>query len=542
MVLLNIVGGIALILFGIRYLRKGLERLLGFGLHAWLKRMSQNPVQAVIAGLSFGTVAPSSTAQTLLTLQLVRTGELSRESSLAFLLGANAGITVTVQLIALRVFDYYSLFLVVGFAAFQFFRSETIKGAGQSLLGLGFIFLAMSIIGGAARVLAADPEFVTVLELLQNHRILLVIFAAVLALFAQSSTAVIGLALAFAATGKASLALMIPIVLGTNLGIGLTCLMAGFSSPPGRALAIANLVVKCALVVLALVFFDPLMAFVGGTPGDVGRQGANLHTAFNIVAVITGVALGGVIGRWLEKIMQATQAEEVVLRPASTHLDQSALSVPMFALASATRETLLLADEVRLMLEGGRRAIEKPNLELARTIEKHDDRVDDLHTAIKHYLSQLRVDQLTPHESRLQFGLLNFASQLEGVGDIVDKIICGYVLKQVQDPRDFSDEDRADLFDFYDRVLRRFDAATNVLATRDREMAEEFLKDGVQLKEWCIDAQKRHYQRLNSRSSAGVLEASARFIDMVNALRRISGLLNTIGHTFALDERERDVS
>jgi phosphate:Na+ symporter len=538
MVLLNIVGGIALILFGIRFLRKGLERLLGFGLHAWLKRMSQRPWRAAIAGAGFGTVAPSSTAQTLLTLQLVKAGELSREGALAFLLGANAGITVTVQLIALRVFDYYSLFLVAGFLGFQFFRSERIRGSGQSLLGLGLIFLAMTIISDAARVLAADPEFTTVLDLLQNHRLLLMLFAAVFTLSAQSSTAVIGLGLAFAATGKASLELLVPIVLGANLGIGITSLFAGYATAAGRALAVANLAVKGLLIAAALIFFSRLVAALAGTPGDVARQAANLHTAFSLVAVVVGVVFGGLLGKWLDKVMKPTLAEETAVRPVATHLDPTSLSVPVFALANATRETLLLGDEVRSMLEGAWRAFNKPSLELARSVQKHDDRVDELHTAIKHYLSQLPTDPLTPQESRLQFGLLNFASQLEGIGDIVDKTLCGAAVKQVQQPLALSDEDKADLTEFYERVMRRFDAATSVLATRDRELAREFLRQGDALKEWCIDAQKRHYQRLKNVKDTAQLEESARFIDMINAFRRISGLLNTIGHTFLLEGGE----
>ena len=532
MVLLNIAGGIALILFGIRFLRKGLERLLGFGLHAWLKHMSRRPWQAAIAGAGFGTVAPSSTAQTLLTLQLVKAGELSREGALAFLLGANAGITVTVQLIALRVFDYYSLFLVVGLIGFQFFRSETIRGAGQSLLGLGLIFLAMTIISAAAHELSADPEFVTVLELLQNHPVLLVIFAALVTLSAQSSTAVIGLGLAFAATGKASLAVLVPVVLGANLGIGLTSLLAGYGTAAGRVLAAANLAVKGLLIAAALAFLPALARFIEGTPGDTARQAANLHTAFSVVALAIGVVAGGILSRWLEKILKPTRAEETAVRPVATHLDPSALSVPVFALANATRETLLLADEVRSMLDGAWRAFNKPSLELARSVQKHDDRVDELHTAIKQYLSQLPADPMTPQESRLQFGLLNFASQLEGVGDIVDKTLCGAAVKQVQQPLSLSAEDKADLTEFYERLMRRFDAATSVLATRDRELAKDFLKQGDVLKEWCIEAQKRHYQRLNHVKDAEQLEESARFIDMINAFRRISGLLNTIGHTF----------
>ena len=64
MALWQIAGGVALMLFAIRFLRKGLERVFGHALHAWIERMSANRWTAAIAGLAFGSVAPSSTART----------------------------------------------------------------------------------------------------------------------------------------------------------------------------------------------------------------------------------------------------------------------------------------------------------------------------------------------------------------------------------------------------------------------------------------------------------------------------------------------
>jgi phosphate:Na+ symporter len=538
MVLLNIAGGIALILFGIRFLRKGLERLLGFGLHAWLERMTRRPWRAAVAGMCFGGVAPSSTAQTLLTLQMTKAGQLSRESSLGFLLGANAGITLTVQLIALRVFDFYALFLLAGVIGFQAFRSEGVRGAGQSLLGLGFIFLAMSIVSDAARQLAAAPDFSEALRLLGDHRVLLVVFSAVFTLCAQSSTATLGLALALAATGKASLALLLPVVLGTNIGIGLTSLVAGYSTRDGRVLAAGNLAVKGLLVVAGLVGFSELVEFIAKTPGDLPRQAANAHTAFSLLAVVIGVAGAGPLVRGLRAIIRQASPEDAARGPATTHLDPSALTVPVFALANATRETLRLADEVKSMLDLAWRAFNKPSLELARSVQRRDDVVDEMYTAIKQYLSQLSSDALNPRESQLQFGLLNFASQLEAIGDIVDKTLCGAAARQVQQPLVLTAADRADLDELYGRLSRRFEAAITVLATRDCDLAREFLLESDRLKDACIASQKRHYAALGKVDAPAVLEASARFIDLVNAFRRVSGLLNTIAHTFLLERAE----
>jgi phosphate:Na+ symporter len=534
MVVLNICGGIALILFGIRFLRKGLDRVFGHRLHAWLENTGQHPWKAAAAGGLFGTLAPSSTAQTLLTLQLLKSGRLAPQSMLVFLLAANAGISVTVQLIAIRVFDYYSVLLLAGIVGFQFLRSETLRGIGQSLLGLGFLFLAMSIISKSAQEMAREREFLTVLSILSDHRLLVMVFAAGFTFVAQSSTATIGLGLALAATGQVSLQMLIPIVLGANLGIGLTSLAAGYSTLEGRALAWMNIALKGLLIAATLFFFHPLLGWVQNTPGDVSRQAANFHTGFGLIAVLVALVFSRPIGAVIARLVRLNASSAEGLGRAATHLDESALGTPVFALANATRETLRLADEVKSMMESAFTALKTHNTELAKRIQQHDDRVDELHSAIKQYLSKLPVDSLNPRDSHFQFGLLNFGSQLEAIADVVDKVVCAAVHKEALKPTPLPQPEASEVEEFYTRVLQRFGTAISVLASRDRELAQQFLAEGDRLKEWCIEAQKRHYQRLTAGSEPSAHETSERYIDILNALRRINGLLNTIGHTFTL--------
>jgi phosphate:Na+ symporter len=140
---------------------------------------------------------------------------------------------------------------------------------------------------------------------------------------------------------------------------------------------------------------------------------------------------------------------------------------------------------------------------------------------------------MTPRDSQLQFGLLNFCSQLESIGDIIDKNLCSAVIKHGSEELSLSPNDRAVLQALYGKVLRRMEGAISVLATRDRAVARQFLQEGDRLKEWCIGVQKTHYQSLTD-PDAGAVIASQAFLDLVNVLRRISGQLNTIGHTFAM--------
>lgn len=531
MALWHIAGGVALMLFGIRFLRKGLERVFGHALHAWIERMGTNRGRASLAGLAFGTVAPSSTAQTLLVMQLLNAGKLSPERMLGFLLGANVGITVTVQLIAFRFFDYNWLFLIAGVATYLWARSETGRGVGQAVLSLGLVFLAMQLIGDAARGLTASEDFNVVLGVLTERPLALVAFAAGLTFLTQSSTAVIGIAIAVAEAGAGGHAAVLPVVLGANVGLGLTSLVAGWETLAGKRLAIANLVLKCAVVGAALAALPVLAGWIAGMPGGVARHAANFHTTFNVVVAVLGAVCAGLVGRVIARAVRPPPAADP-LGATATHLEPSALANPIFALANAARETLRLTEEVKAMLEGAGRGLRERDAELVRRVQEREGRVDELHAAIKHYLSQIPEEAMTPRDSQLQFGLLHFVGQLETVGDVIDKTYCHQILKQVLDPRPCHPQDEADLAEMHRRTVQRLEMAILVLTTRDARTAQRFLQEGERLKAWCLDVQRAHYQRIGGGDERA-LEASTRFLEMLNALSRIGGQVNTIGHTFA---------
>lgn len=538
MALLHIAGGVALMLFGIRFLRKGLERMFGHALHAWIERMSSNRWTAAVAGLAFGSVAPSSTAQTLLTMQLLNAGKLPAERMLVFLLGANVGITVMVQLIAFRLFDYNAIFLLVGAGGYLWARSETVRGAGQTLLALGFIFLAMGLISSAARGLANNNDFQALMVMFGSHPYLLVILAAGLTFSTQSSTAVIGLVIALANAGTCTITTVLPVVLGANLGLGLTSLAAGWATLAGKRLATANLLLKCAVILPVLLALPTVVAWFEAMPGGVPRQAANAHTGFNLVVALLGAMLAGLVGRLVIRAVRE-QPKDSSIGKLPTHLDPTALASPVFALANAARETLRMTEEIKGMLVSSWRGFNERDTALVLQVKDHDNRVDELHAAIKHYLSQIPTEHMTLRDSQVQFGLLHFASQLETVGDIIDKGFCHQILKQIADPLPISEQDKKDLAEMHHRTVQRLDMAILVLTTRDKPAAQRLLREGNELKSWCIDVQRSHYQRLIG-GDARTLEASTRYLDLINALRRISGQLNTIGHTFAGDKRPKD--
>jgi phosphate:Na+ symporter len=197
-VFLNIATGVILVLLGMRYVRKGLDRLFGSRLIDWLQQMTSNRFKAFLGGIVAGTIAPSSSAIAMLSVQMLSQTALSAGRMLAVVLGANVGITVAVQLLAFRLQDYSGLFLLAGGVGFLFLTRNIFRGIGQMLLGIGLIFLAMGIIGTAGAAAAANNDIKLLFGVVDHYPLVVFLGTALLTVALQSSTASIGLGIGLA--------------------------------------------------------------------------------------------------------------------------------------------------------------------------------------------------------------------------------------------------------------------------------------------------------------------------------------------------------
>ncbi len=348
MLVLNILCGVALILFGTRFLRKGLDRLFGQSLVRWLQSLAGHRGKAFLAGIVAGVGTPSSTAVSLVAVQMLSSGQLTAERMLAIFLGANVGITAPAQLLAFRVQDYAPAFILVGVVGFQFLQRNLFRGIGQCLLALGFLFLAMKMIGEATRSIAPAGDVGILLHLLASHTWILMVFAGLVAFGLQSSTAALGLGIGLASGGHFSFEAMLAWVLGANLGIALTTLVTGWGSLEGRRLATANILVK-GIAAMGLMFLLPAWKpAVQSTPAVLAAQSVHFHTLFNLGVGLVCLPLISPLSRLMRGLIVPPPV--LGLQGPETHLDHQALESPALALANATREVLSLADEVQLML------------------------------------------------------------------------------------------------------------------------------------------------------------------------------------------------
>lgn len=528
---LNFLAGIALMLLGIRSLRRGSERFFGARFRRLLQAATQNPLRALLAGFGISILTPSSTAVALLAVEAINGGFMNFQQVLAMMLGANIGFTVTVQLLAFKFYVYYPVFLCLGIPVYVFARTIPWRGAGQAVMGVGFLLLAIQLISVAVTPLKQNVDVARMVEILENHPVWLMWFAIALKVLLQSATATIGIAIAMCAQGILPVKAAVAVVIGANIGIAVTALIAGFGRVETRRMAVGNLLFKVAGALVCMPLLLPLVRMldrlsVPGVHHDT-QIIANAHTLFNVALTLVFLPLLPSVARLLERLLPARAAEAAPNDP--RYLDPASLESPALALGQATREILHMADHVRTMLRDAHRALLTGDAALCDAIQKRDDIVDDLNNAIKTYITKLSEHALTADESRREIALLAFANELENIGDIVDKNLIDEARKKLKLQVAFSKEGGEELDAFFKRILENFEIAVSAFASQDRALAETLLQHKHQISEQERDLRHRHFHRLHAGLSES-FETSAIHLDVLTYLKHINSHLTAVAY------------
>lgn len=538
--LLTIAGGVALILFAIRYLRKGLDRLFGPRLGHWVQRLTGNRIAAFGSGVGLAVLAPSSTTMSLLAVQAVQAKHASARQMLAMLYGVHIGLTVTVILITFRLEQYAPLLLLAGTLLFLFSRRTTPRGIGQVLLALSFIFMGVGIIKGPGGAGGIDPtgDVEKIIAIAANHPMVLALCAAILAVLLQSSTATIGLVIGLFIAGHIDrLEPAIAVVAGANFGIATTTLIAGWQQLESRRLAFAVLISEALVVALFLYFLEPLARLLTEIPAATGENRiAYAHLGFNLTMALVGLPLIDLLVR-LAGLLIPEQAEEDAFAP--RYIDASQVDSPSLALGQSAREITRVAEIVRSMLADAWKALNTNNPQLAEQVSQRDDLVDQLDMQIKHFLTRLSGYDLDKEGADLQIRQLRHLSELETVGDIIDKNLVQLVLKKIRSRAEFSPAGKEELDDFCAKVRENMVIAETASTTRNPMLARQLIRHKRRLDELEDELRDRHFQRLN-KGLAESQETSAIHLDLLTYLRRVNSHITHVAYAILGDAAENE--
>jgi phosphate:Na+ symporter len=528
-VLLDLIGGVALLLWGLHMVLTGVLRAFGPNLRRFLGKALGNRFNAFCAGLGLTAILQSSTATGLLTTSLAADGVVALVPALAIMLGANVGTTLIVQVLSFNIAAAAPVLFIIGLVIFRVGRQSLTRALGRIAIGLGLTLLALHILVETLAPAEEAPLVRSLLAAITHDPVFCIVIAAALTWAAHSSVAVVLLIMSLAyshfVTGEAALAL----VLGANLGSAVNPLLEGGTGadPTSRRLPLGNLINRLVGILIALPLLPVLARELAVLQPNASKMTAEFHMLFNVALAFIFVGLLDPLAWLLVRILPDRKRATDPSLP--RYLDEAALDTPSLAIANAARETLRMGDLAETMLSQVMTAIMDNDRKLAGDVSKMDNVVDHLTEAIKLYIARLTRGSLDEREGRRAMEIVSFAINLEHIGDIIDKNLCELALKKIKRRYQFSAEGAAELTAFHKRVCESLQIAFDVFMTGNVEGARRLLREKAELRRIELTAGDRHFERLREGRPESI-ETSSLHLDILRDLKRIHSHICSVAY------------
>jgi phosphate:Na+ symporter len=529
MVLIGLLGGVAIFIYGMKITSEGLQKVAGSRLKTIMGRLTANRFIGVLVGTGVTVLDQSSSATTVMLVSFATATLITLPQALGVILGADIGTTFTVQLIAFKIYEYSLLILGVGFLMMFLSKTREYRYIGQALLGVGFVFLGMQIMADRIAPLKDYPAVTDIFMGFSQKPLLAILLGALFTGLIHSSAVVIGLTLTLSMQGLIDLSGAVPILLGANIGTCSTALLASVgASREGKRVALAHILFKIIGVIIFFVLLDPFTKFISQTSNNLPRQIANAHSLFNIGIAVIFLPFIPLYVKFINFLIPRRKEEE---KFGPKYLDPRILDTPALALEQAKRELLREASIVLKMLKDSLTVFADKNSQMREAIKIKDNDVDTLHVALVRYLTTLGQGELTDEESKAEIQYLYITDDLETIGDIIDKNIMHLAGKMIEGGLTFSKEGWLEICDMHKRVTDNLKMAVTALERSDMELARKVTLIKPEIVRLESDLRKKHIARLHSGLKESI-ETSSVHLDVIDHLKQINS--HVAGISFAV--------
>ena len=527
MVLLHLLGGVALLIWSARLLKTGVLRAFGERFRRAIGQATAHPIRACLVGIAVAMGLQSSTATGLIVVSFAERGLITLAAALALMLGADIGSTLVVLALSFNLSAVVPALLIAGVAAFMLASSGIVRHVGRMIIGLALMILSLGMIVGASQSLRESEVLALVMQRLADDTILAFLIGALLAWLVHSSVAMVLLILSLTSASLIGTELALALVLGANVGSGVIPLVLSLRAPQSaRRVLVGNLAFRFVGACLALGALEPLAEEIVLMNAAAPRQVALFHVAFNVALAIVFLPLTGLTAKLLDRFMvdKPKSSERTI-----EHLDDALLDRPGLALGSATREVMRLADMVEIMLREAILTFGEDGEERRQAVKRLDNSVDRLQEEIKLYLTRLTRNPLSEEDGRRAFDLILFTTNLEHIGDIIDKSLLELAAKKHRLHLTFSPAGWDEIQALHQRVMDQMRLGMTVFVTADPKMARELVIEKDRIRDAEREATESHLRRLREGTVASI-ETSALHLDILRDLKRINAHITSVAY------------
>jgi phosphate:Na+ symporter len=522
----GLIGGTALLMYGVDKMGEGLEKASGDMMKKILSVLTGNIFVAFIVGTVLTALVQSSTAITVLTVGFVNAGLMKLPQALGIIYGANIGTTITAQLmhfsLGFKLTDIALPVLGIGFLIGYLSKNNTVKNLGDALMGFGMMFLGLKILNSGVPFMQKSETLKFFFETYASIPVVGILMGALATALVHSSSATVGLVMVLGQAGLIDINTAVYIMLGDNIG---TCITAQLASLTGniqaRRTAWAHTFYNI-FGVLATWLAFPLFikAILGITAylqpnGGITAQIANSHTLFNIFSAIVFLPITRYYVKFLETVIRGKNEHAAT----GIFLDKLLIQTPVAAFKASLSEITRGAEISRNMVKNVMKSLytsdEKP-LELVKTDEYT---VNQLQKDITRYIVDISRQSLSQSQSIMVPAMINSINNVERIGDHVMDI--RHLAKStIQNNIAFTNDANEELKKIEALVLQMFDNTIKALKNYDIDLAKKTAELEDEVDKLSAELQNNHIRRLDEGSCT--VESGVIFLDIVNHFERIA--------------------
>jgi phosphate:Na+ symporter len=523
---LEILGGLALFLYGIRMLSAGMEKLTGEQIQKWLERMTRGRFRSALFGTVATALIHSSGLLMVTMIGLVNANLMSVQQTIGVIIGQEIGTTLTAQIVAFNIGNFNMIFIVLGVIFFEFSQNREWKKYGEISFGIGIVFLGMTLMSGALKDLVSVSWVGGSLATMGQYPLAGVLAGLIMTAIVQSSTAVTSVTVAMGISHVITLDGAVGIILGANIGSCITGFIASLRlSRAARQVSMAQIFVNVLGVLFFLPFIAPYSDLIGRTSSDLPRQIANAHTIFNIT-------ISTIMFPFVKQIAWVAQRlvppdKKPAKEKLTLYIDEMQYSVPAVALTEASRELVRLGEATACMFEQSGQALLQKNARVAKQVQEQEDKfVDPVYKTLVDFVNRLIQEDLSITQQKRCFQIKNLLIDIERVADMSEDI-AQYAMERIENNVTFSPQAIEELEQLWRHSHCTFTQAIQAFQENDKLLAKQVCTRESEFDKLYLQTRQRHIERLE----AGICnpEANVIFTEVLRDLERISDHADNLG-------------
>ena len=541
MVIISLLGGLGLFIYGMKIMGDGLENAAGEGLKNILEKVTKNPIIAVVVGAIVTAVIQSSSATTVMVVGFVNSGIMKLSQAIGIIMGANIGTTITSWILSLSGIESDSFWMqflkpsnfspvlaVIGIIFIMFVNNQKKKDIGMILVGFAILMFGMETMSSAVAPLADVPEFTGILTMFSNP-ILGMLAGLVLTAVIQSSSASVGILQALCATGAITYGTAFPIIMGQNIGTCVTALLSSVgANRSARRAALVHLYFNVIGTVVFMVVFYSIHAivpfgFVEDTAGPMGI--AVIHSVFIVVSTLLLLPFSRVLEKLAYLSIPETE-EEKQQKEMGTLLDERFLEQPAFAMERCKKVAMIMAETAKQGFFDAMSLLDEYDEKTARKVYQKEEEVDHYEDELGSYLVKLSSKNLSEQDAETLSMILHSISDFERISDHAMNI--EESARKIKEKEiTFSDKAREELEVFEKIIQDILNLSVTVFLEEDSKQAREIEPMEEVVDRLTKKVKKRHIKRLEKGKCT--MDAGLVVNDLVTNFERVADHCSNIG-------------